>query len=91
MNRVKHYISLTHSGNSRKAEKSAIKYTCFRILEKGISVILFSLQMIEIELKIKQGHFDTRRRETGKWGKVEGRFISMRIGQKSTFLTIHNI
>ena len=91
MDAVKKNISSTEYGQRHEGLKNSLNTTPVHTRKTSISVIRFSLQFGETELRSEKDTSDTRRAKT-EITQVTGRGTNpARKGRKSTFLTNLNI
>lgn len=91
MDAVKTHINSTEYGQRHEGHKNSLNTTPVHTRKTGISVIRFSLQFGETELRREKDTSDTRRAETEKMEKVARGTNPARKGRKSTFLINLNI
>ena len=91
MNAVKKHISSTEYGQRKKGHENSLNTTPVHTRKTDVSVIRFSLQFGETELRSEKDTSDTRIAEYGKRGKMDRRMNPTRKGRKSTFLININI
>ena len=91
MDAVKMNISSTEYREQQEGHKTSLNTTHVHTRKTDVSVIRFSLQFGETELRSKKDTSDTRRAETEKREKVARGTNPARKGRKSTFLINLNI
>ena len=91
MNAVKKHISSTEYGQRQEGHKNGLNATPVHTRKTGISVIRFSLQFGETELRSEKDTSNTLRAKTEKREKVARGMNPACKGRRSSFLINLNI